>query len=120
LYQIKQLDLKRREYIDVKKKDKATEYIDYFYNKVNKKPRKVKIYLVDTDSDSDFIYGLLNLEKYKTYYMEERVEILKKLIKNKSNIKINEEVNKYKIDEKGELISFISKKEADLQREKLK
>jgi len=81
---------------------------------------KIPIFLLDTDDESDRLYCLINLEKYETYYMVERVKEIKELVKNHEKIRSNEEVKKYKINSDGSFVEIITEKEYQDQKEKIK
>jgi len=81
---------------------------------------KIPIFLLDTDDESDRLYCLINLEKYETYYMVERVKEIKELVKNHEKIRSNEEVKKYKINSDGSFVEIITEKEYQDQKEIVK
>lgn len=102
-------------------KNKVSANYDAYnkYNGYNKGLRLIPIYLSNDDVSKN-IYAMLDLEKYQTYYMNERLEVLNELIKTKNNINLNKKINKNKIYANGSLVKILTKEEFILQQERIK
>jgi len=120
LEEMKQINTEWVNYIQTKKIPLIDLKSFALLQKPGKNLLKIPIFLLDTDDESDRLYCLINLEKYETYYMVERVKEIKELVKNHEKIRSNEEVKKYKINSDGSFVEIITEKEYQDQKEIVK